>query len=229
VSKWAIFLDPGVRAFLWDGIRITLQMAAISVAGSLVLGLSLALLRLSPYRTVRYPAVAVVEFLRALPVLVLILFSFLAVKPLLGLDAFGAASLALTLYTAAVNAEIMRAGITSVERGQGEAARSLGLTYAQTMRYVVLPQAFRRMIPPQVGQLITLVKDTSLAAVIGVAELTQRTRILYQSPDVRESTPQALFLTACLYFLFNYGLSRLSRRWELATGRAPRARAVDAH
>ncbi|HEX2325060.1 MAG TPA: amino acid ABC transporter permease, partial [Chloroflexota bacterium] len=128
---------------------------------------------------------------------------------------FGAGALGLAIYTSAINAEIVRAGITSIGRGQHEAARSLGLTYVQTMRYVVLPQALRRIVPPQVGQIITLVKDTSLAAVIGVQELTRRAQIIYQA----EFNPlQSLFVVACIYFLFNYSLSRLSRRWELAGG-----------
>jgi ABC-type amino acid transport system permease subunit len=125
-----------------------------------------------------------------------------------------------------VNAEIMRAGITSIERGQVEAARSLGLSSTQVMRYVVLPQALRRMIPPQVSQLITLIKDTSLTAVIGVLELTRRTQILYQSENPPNPL-QALFVAACIYLAINYTLSRLTRRWELGVGGAPVA--VDVH
>ncbi len=227
--KWAVFLDLDIWRFLWTGLQVTLAMAAIAGAASLVLGLILALMRLSRVALLRYPAAAYVETIRALPVLVLIFFTFFAAaRAGLGLDAFGAGTLALALYTGAVNAEIMRAGILSIERGQVEAARSLGLTYAQTMRFIVLPQALRRMVPPQVSQLITLIKDTSLAAVIGVGELTWRARILYQSPEF--SPPHTLFITACVYFVVNYSLSRLSRRWEVATGAAgPAAGAAQDH
>jgi aspartate/glutamate/glutamine transport system permease protein len=120
----------------------------------------------------------------------------------------------------------MRAGILSVDRGQIEAARSLGLTYVQTMRFVVLPQAIRRVIPPQVSQLVTLIKDTSLAAVIGVTELTRRAQILYQSENPPNPL-QALFVAACVYFVVNFTLSRISKRWELGIGGAPAH--IDAH
>jgi putative glutamine transport system permease protein len=212
--RWSAFLEPEIWRFLWSGLLITLSMAAIAIAGSLVLGLLLATLRLSRHAALRYPAAALIEGVRALPVLLFIFFTFFAAaRARLGLSPFGAGALALTLYTAAVNAEIMRAGITSIERGQVEAARSLGLSYAQTMRFVVLPQALRRMVPPQVGQLITLLKDTSLAAVIGVTELTRRGQIIFQS----EFNPlQSLFVVACIYFVVNYSLSLLSRRWEVA-------------
>jgi putative glutamine transport system permease protein len=214
--KWAAFLEPGIWAFLFTGLQITLAMAAIAVLSSLLAGLLLALCRISRFPLLRYPAAFFVEVIRALPVLLIIFFTFFgAARAGLGLGPFGAGALGLAIYTSAINAEIVRAGITSIGHGQHEAARSLGLTYVQTMRYVVLPQALRRIVPPQVGQIITLVKDTSLAAVIGVQELTRRAQIIYQA----EFNPlQSLFVVACIYFLFNYTLSRLSRRWELAGG-----------
>lgn len=220
-AKWAVFLDPGIWAFLWTGVRITLAMAAFAVSTSLVAGVVLALCRLSRFPLIRYPAACYVEVVRALPVLLIIFFTFFgAARAGLGLNAFGAGALALALYTSAINAEIVRAGITSIDRGQWEAARSLGLSYPQTLRHVVLPQALRRVVPPQVSQIITLLKDTSLAAVIGVQELTKRAQIIYQA----EFNPlQALFVAACIYFVVNYSLSRLSRRWEVATSAASQA------
>ena len=218
-QRWSAFADPGIWRFLWSGLQITLSMAAIATTGSLALGLLLAALRLSHVPLLRYPATAFVELIRALPVLLLIFFTFFAAaRAGLGLGPFGAGALALTVYTSAVNSQIIRAGITSIERGQIEAARSLGLSYGQTMRYVVLPQALRRMVPPQVSQIITLIKDTSLAAVIGVGELTRRAQIIYQS----EFNPlQSLFVVACIYFVINYTLSRLTRRWEAPGAGAP--------
>jgi putative glutamine transport system permease protein len=213
--RWTPFLDPGIWRFLLTGVQVTLTMAAVAIVTSLIAGLLLALCRLSRFRLLRYPATVYVEIVRALPVLLIIFFTFFgAARAGLGLNPFGAGTLALALYTSAVNAEIVRAGITSIGQGQWEASRSLGLTYPQTLRYVILPQALRRIVPPQVGQIITLIKDTSLAAVIGVQELTRRAQILYQA----ELNPlQSLFVVACLYFALNYTLSRLSRRWELAT------------
>lgn len=225
--RWSAFTEVAVWTFLLTGMRTTFTMAIIAVVASLVFGLVLALLRLSRFPFISWPAALVVEVVRALPVLLLIFFTSLLVPRLgWGLDPFGAGTLALSVYTAAVNAEIMRAGILSIDRGQIEAARSLGLTYVQTMRYVVLPQALRRVIPPQVSQLVTLIKDTSLAAVIGVTELTRRSQILYQSENPPNPL-QALFVAACVYFAVNFTLSRISKRWELGIGGAP-AR-IDAH
>lgn len=213
---WSPFLDPGIWRFLWAGLTVTLQMAVVAILGSLALGLVLAVLRLSRLPLVAPVAALVIEVVRALPVLFFIFFVFFAAaRARLPLSPLGAGTLALTIYTAAVNAEIFRAGIASIERGQVEAARSLGLTYLQAMRFIVLPQALRRMVPPQVGQIITLIKDTSLAAVIGVGDLTRRAQIVYQS----ERNPlQSLLVAAFIYFVINYSLSLLSRRWELHTG-----------
>lgn len=221
--KWAVFLDPGIWAFLWTGLQITLAMAAIAIISSLVAGLILALCRLSRFPLLRYPAALYVEVVRALPVPLIIFFTFFATaRAGLGLSPFGAGALALTLYTSAINAEIVRSGIASISRGQWEASRSLGLSYRQTLRHVVLPQALRRVVPPQVGQIITLLKDTSLAAVIGVQELTRRGQIIYQA----ELNPlQSLFVVACIYFAVNHCLSRLSRRWEVGSGGAGRGSA----
>jgi putative glutamine transport system permease protein len=118
-----------------------------------------------------------------------------------------AATLALIAYTSAVNAEIVRAGILSIERGQVEAARALGLSYPQMMRFVVLPQAFRRIIPPQVSQLVTLIKDTSLAYIVGTTELMRRIFILYSGFDTGVGVIQGLFVASCIYFCANYALS----------------------
>jgi aspartate/glutamate/glutamine transport system permease protein len=216
--RWSAFTEASVWGFIFAGVQTTLVMALIAIVGSLVFGLVLALLRLSSFPFVSWPATLVIEGVRALPVLLLIFFASLWL-PRIGVpvNPFAAGTLALTIYTACVNAEIMRAGIVSIERGQVEAARSLGLNYAQTMRHVILPQALRRMIPPQISQLVTLIKDTSLTAVIGVLELTRRSQILYQSENPPNPL-QALFVAACVYFGVNFTLSRVSRRWELGAG-----------
>lgn len=219
--RWAAFTELSVWRFLLSGVQVTFTMAIIAIVTSLILGLALALLRLSHLPFLRWPATLVVEVIRALPVLLLIFFASLWL-PRMGVpvDPFAAGTIALSLYTASVNAEIMRAGILSIEKGQVEAARSLGMTYTQTMRHVVLPQAMRKMIPPQVSQLVTLIKDTSLTAVIGVLELTRRSQILYQSENPPNPL-QALFVAACVYFAVNFTLSRVTARWELTVGGSP--------
>ncbi len=218
---WKAFLEPEIWAFLLSGLQLTVTIAAFAIILSFVFGTLLALARISRFAPVRYPAVAYIEVVRALPVLLIIFFTFFAGTrgiTLLGArlswqDPLVASIAALTAYTSAVNAEIIRAGILSIEKGQLEAARALGLGYLGTMRYVVLPQALRRMVPPQIGQFITLVKDTSLAFVIGTNELLTRVKILYSGFEI--GPIQGLFVAAVIYFAINYSLSLLSRRFEL--------------
>lgn len=218
---WKAFLEPEIWTFLLAGLQLTVAIAAVSIVLSLAVGTLLALARLSRFPLLRLPATLYIEIVRALPVLFIIFFTFFAGArgfTVLGLkvswqDPLVAAIIALTAYTSAVNAEIVRAGILSIERGQLEAARALGLSYVQMMWLVVFPQAFRRMIPAQIGQFITLIKDTSLAFVIGTHELLNRAKILYSG---FETGPiQALFVAAVIYFSINYAISLASRRFEL--------------
>ena len=217
---WHAFLEAEIWYFLLTGLQTTLTIAVVAIVLSLVFGTLLALARLSSFFLIRYPALAYIELIRALPVVFLIFFTFFGGARGLAVggarvswqDPLVAAIIALTVYTSAVNAEIVRAGIQSIDKGQVEAARSLGLSYAQTMRLIVLPQALRRMIPPQVSQLITLVKDTSLAYVIGTHELLNKAKILYSG---FETGPlQALFVAGIIYFVINFGLSRVARTLE---------------
>jgi aspartate/glutamate/glutamine transport system permease protein len=190
------------------------MMAVVAIVASLVLGTLLALARLARSPLLHYPAVVYIELIRALPVLYLIFFAFFGGARFGLRDPVVAATLALIVYTSAVNAEIVRAGILSIERGQVEAARALGLSYPQTMRYVVLPQAFRRIIPPQVSQLVTLIKDTSLAYIVGTTELMRRIFILYSGFDTGVGVIQGLFVASCIYFVANFALSSFGRWLE---------------
>jgi aspartate/glutamate/glutamine transport system permease protein len=210
---WSAFLEWEIWVFLLTGLQNTLTIAVVAIVLSLLLGTLLALARLAPWAALRVPAALYVEVVRALPVIFLIFFTFFAGARYGLTNPIAAAIVALTLYTSAVNAEIIRAGILSVERGQLEAARSLGLGYVDMMRLIVLPQALRRMVPPQVSQLITLIKDTSLAYVIGTQELLNKVKILYAGFEV--GVLQGLFVAAVIYFVINYALSLLSRRLEI--------------
>jgi putative glutamine transport system permease protein len=116
--------------------------------------------------------------------------------------------IALTVYTSAVNAELLRSGILSLDRGQTEAARSLGLSYWQTMSRVILPQAFRRTLAPLIAQFTILVKDTSLGSIIGFIELQRSARILYENDY---NPMEALYVVALIYFVVNYLLGQTSR------------------
>jgi putative glutamine transport system permease protein len=221
--KWQPITEPTTWSFLARGLVLTLQVTAVATVVSLALGMVLALLRLSRAPALHYPAVLWIEVTRALPVLFVIFFTFFtALHFHLNLPIWVAAAAGLTIYTSSVAAEIIRAGITSIEAGQLEAARGLGLSYLQMMRFVVLPQALRRMVPPLVSQLITLLKDTSLASIIGLNELLTQGQILYRFYG---NPLQTLLSVAAVYFVINFTLSRLSRRLEASRRqREPRIR-----
>lgn len=176
--------------FLMGGFRLTLELSAVAVAVGVVLGLLGALLLRSRLRPVRMIARAAVELVRIVPLFVLLLWVYYALPilisnwsdnwvgkalaPIADLSPFAAASLALSANAGAFLTEIFRAGIEGVPRGQVEAARSLGMDAGVTFRRIVLPQALRRMLPATVNQFVNTVKDSSLAAAIGLGELTRR-------------------------------------------------------
>jgi putative glutamine transport system permease protein len=198
--------------FLGRGMVLTLQVTAIAGLASLALGTLLALLRLARVGAVHYPALVLIEGVRALPVLFIIYFTWASLIHFRDLPLWVPATIGLTIYTSAVTAEIIRAGIGSIEFGQLEASRALGLSYPQAMRHVILPQALRRMVPPLMSQLITLLKDTSLASIIGMAEFFRQGQILY---SFWGNPLQTLLTVAAVYIVFNTALSRLSSRLEI--------------
>jgi His/Glu/Gln/Arg/opine family amino acid ABC transporter permease subunit len=200
------FLDFGglaqyVPEFL-NGAKVTIFLAVVSEAAGIVLGLTLALLAMSKRKVVRAPARVYINFFRGTPLLWQLSFGFFGLVLGLRLDLtpYQAGIVILSLNAAGYTAEIFRSGIQSIERGQREAARSLGMTYLQSMRYVIIPQAFRRVIPPLTNEFIILIKDTSLLAILGVAdserELLKVARDLYA--DTFNATP---FLMAAAGYL----------------------------
>jgi polar amino acid transport system permease protein len=213
--------------FFGEGLLATLELAVVSVILSFVVGLLFALGRVSRRAWIRWPAIAYIELIRALPVLLLIVYFGIKgtalfrpiLEPILGedfeLSGFWAGVLGLSLYTSAVLAEIIRAGIISLPKGQTEAAAALGLSYVQQMRHVILPQALRLMVPAMMGQLTTVIKDTSLVATIGVFELVRQGRVIY----TQFFNPIEVFVvTGAIYFVICFALSQGSRRLEV---RAP--------
>ena len=237
-SNWEWVTAGANLRFMLEGFATNIEIALISMLLSLLLGLGLALLRISKRPWVRRPAGLWVDVWRNLPLIFIVLYLFLAIPS--GIKsayrawapdflptafqspAILAAIIGLTLYNSAVIAEIMRAGIQSLERGQGEAAAALGLTDRKAMRLVILPQALRRMVPATVSQLITLTKDTSLVSIIGIQELMRHSRIVTNtsgSPFVGTGVDapllQVFILAGALFVAFNFTLSRLSRRLEL--------------
>ncbi len=204
------FIDqPVIYERLLDGLVNTLKAAGYALVLASVLGVLLAFGRLSHTALVRAPAIAVIELFRALPLLLLILGIFLAYPILVGrpLDPLYALVAGLTLYNGAVIAEIVRAGIQSLPRGQSEAALSIGLSRGQNLRLVLLPQAIRIMLPALISQLVVLLKDTSLGFVISYAELLRTGQQVVQVTD----NPLQLFtLIAIIYIVINVALSRLA-------------------
>ncbi len=231
-ARWAILFDPasGVPQALGRALVRTLQVAAVGMVAATVLGALLAIGRLSDHGWVRGPVTLVVEFFRAVPLLILIFFCFLFL-PRLGvpISAFGALVLGLTLYNMAVLAEIFRAGILSVDRGQREAAFALGMRKSQVMALVLLPQAVRRMLPVLVAQLVVLLKDSSLGFIVGYSELLREARGLVEFFNFRFGsiyTFQLYVGAGLLYILVNVLLSQLAKYVEKRTRRSTKAAAT---
>lgn len=211
-EKWKPFTDWRVLKFFLGGLGNTVKAAAAAMALALVVGGMLALGRLSRTRFVRWPSIAYIEFFRALPLYVLILFCGLGLPRIdIDLGPFRSLVMALALYNSAVLAEVFRAGILSLDRGQSEAAYAIGLGYWQAMGLVIVPQAVRRMVPAIVSQLVTLLKDTSLGFLIFYEELLRRARI---NIDFTRQTLPSLVLVAVIYIAVNSTLSFVATRLE---------------
>ena len=162
------------------GAGITIQITAISVAIGLVIGMFVGVARVSNIRPLRWLAAVYVDFLRGTPLLVQIFLIYFALPVLLGnrVEPFIAAITACGINSGAYIAEIFRAGIQAIDDGQMEAGRSLGMTWWQTMWYIIIPQAFRNIVPPLGNEFIALLKDSSLVSVLGFEELTRRGQLI---------------------------------------------------
>ena len=205
-----------------DGMTFTLTLTALAMTGGIVFGTLLAMMRLSSYRFLNVPAATYVNLMRSVP-LVLVIFWFYFLVPWIGgwiigarqpiqVGAFWSSVITFTMFEAAYYAEIMRAGIQSVARGQVSAGQALGLNYWQTMGYVVLPQAFRNMLPVLLTQTIILFQDTSLVYVVSIVDfLGAAARIAQRDARLVE---MYLFV-AVVYFIISYTLSWLVKRLQL--------------
>ncbi len=213
---WEFFAWKSTWIFLGKGLLGTLASAAMAAAIALSFGLVLLLGRLSRSRLLRWPAVAAIEFLRGVPTLLLIYVCFL-VLPSVGikLSAYWMLTLPVGLSTAAVVAEVYRAGVLAVPRGQTDAARALGLRNAQVFALVVFPQALRFIVPALVAQLVIVVKDTTFGYVVTYGELMQNAKVLIA--NYRSLVPVYL-VVAVLYCAVNYAISRASRRLARPVG-----------
>ncbi|WP_028393869.1 amino acid ABC transporter permease [Bacillus cihuensis] len=204
--------------YLMDGLVVTLYIFVIALILGFIIGLIVALLRLAPIKPLNWIAKTYINAIRGTPFIVQLFFIYFGLNtiPWISMDKTTAGIVTVAINAGAYFAEIIRAGIQSIDSGQTEAARSLGLTGSQTMRYVVLPQAFRRMLPTFTNQSIISLKDTSLLSIIGIADLTQRGQI--QQAATYESFK--IWLTVgIIYFIIIYALTLLAnfleRRFEL--------------
>ncbi|HUC92201.1 MAG TPA: amino acid ABC transporter permease [Paenibacillus sp.] len=195
-----------------EGLRNTLYASLIALAGSFMLGTVVAVMRMTPVRALRWLGTAYVEFFRNIPLLLVVYIFFLGL-PALGiiLSGFVSGTIGLTVYTSAYLAEAIRAGIMAVPKGQSEAARSSGLSYMQTMRHVVLPQAIKIVVPPISNQFLNLVKNSSILGVVSGFDL------MFYADIVNSETYQtvnALFMAGLLYLLLTFPLSYATRLLE---------------
>lgn len=216
---WRVLTRGDVQRLLGRGLVATLEAAGVAMALSMAFGALLTVGRLSPRAWVRRPVSAWVQLFRGLPLLLMILFVFLAL-PRLGIEVSTrwALIIGLTVYNSAVIGEIFRAGILSLPRGQTEAAYTIGLRRGQALRLILVPQAVRRMLPALVSQLVTLLKDTSLGFVIGYTELLRNGRTGVEFLGGRYSIPIYTGI-AVVYIAVNTSLSQVARQLDRSTRR----------
>lgn len=207
--------SPENIRFLLQGFRVTLLVAFCAITLSVTIGCLLAVIRYARVPILSAVCALWVETLRNLPLLLIIFFTYFALPKVgLKMNVFVAAVVALTAFESALISEIIRAGLNSIDKGQIEAARASGLSALQTLLYISFPQALRRMVPPLIGQCISLLKDTSLAVIIALPELMHNAQII-NGGNLHYVVP-ILLLASLFYFSVNYALSLLSRRWEVS-------------
>ena len=218
---WRNFPFLMLQGFLGFGNFVggTLRLAIPSMLLGFLLGIFIAIMRLAPQLWIRMPATVYVEFFRGVPLVMVILWIWLVIPIVLktSIPEFGVALTAFVIFEAAYLGEIVRAGIQSVPRGQVEAGTALGLSGSQGMRFVILPQALKNMIPSLVTQFIVLFKDTSLASIIGFMDLTKAAQVV----NNREIRPFPIYLfIAVIYWVCTYSMSRYARYLEKRMGPA---------
>lgn len=203
--------------FLLEGLWMTVLVALIAIIFSFIIGSIIGLVRYMKIPYVSKIVGVITDVIRNLPLLLIIFFTYFAL-PKIGvrLDIFWSVVAAMTVFESAMVSEIIRGGLKSIPKGQMEAARSTGLTYLQAMFSVVMPQALRKMIPPIVSQFISLIKDTSLAVVIALPEVTHNAKIIY-GQDTSFVIPMFVAMAA-LYFIVCYALSLVAKRLEVKLG-----------
>jgi glutamate/aspartate transport system permease protein len=206
--SWALFTD-----FILKGLAFSIQLTVVAMLGGIVFGTLLALMRLSGSRWLELPAATYVNGMRSIPLVMVILWFYLVIPFILGqpIGAELSAFITFTAFEAAYYSEIMRAGIQSISGGQVYAGQAIGLSYAQNMRFIVLPQAFRNMLPVLLTQTIILFQDTSLVYAIGAYDLLKGFEVAGRNMN---RPIEAYLLAAVFYFVICYSLSWLVKRMQ---------------
>lgn len=210
-EKWAAFLEWPIQRYLLKGLRNTMLGALGAAVIALPLGVVLALGRLSAQKLLRWVSTGLIEFFRAMPLLLLIYIFFIAL-PRYGInpDLYWKLVIPIGLCSGATIAEVFRAGILALPAGQGEAAAAVGMTHAQSMRYVIFPQAVRLVMPGLLAQVVVLLKDTTLGYAVSYSELQYSAKVLVSSTG---NLIQTYLLVTVLYILINLAISKAAEAW----------------
>ena len=225
-TYWVYFLVGQYPKGPLGGLALTVVLAGLALVLALPLGLALGLARVSPYRVIRWPVTALVFVVRGVPLLMVVFWAYFFLPSVTGVktDQFGTMLIALVVFDGIYIGEIVRAGILGLPRGQVESARSLGLGWGRTMRFVVLPQSLRSMLPSLVNQFVSTIKETSLGYIIGLAEVSF---IASQINTQVFTKPVEVYLVLGLsYFLMCFGLSRFAYWLERRTSRRTTVRSA---
>ncbi|UYO35536.1 amino acid ABC transporter permease [Bacillus zhangzhouensis] len=213
-------MDTIINAFpyLMDGLQTTLYIFVVAIILGFIIGLIVALFRLSPFKILNFIALVFVNAIRGTPFIVQLFFIYFGLNTLefISLDRVPAGIITVAINAGAYFSEIIRAGIQSIDKGQTEAAHSLGFTGGQNMRYIILPQAFRRMLPALTNQAIISLKDTSLLSIIGIADIMQRGQV---QASATFDPLNVWLIVGVIYFVIIYLLSLLAgyaeRRFDI--------------
>jgi polar amino acid transport system permease protein len=225
-TYWLYFLVGQYPAGPLGGLALTFALAALALLLALPVGLLLGLARVSPFRAIRWPVTAIVYIVRGIPLLMVIFWAYFFLPTITGhkTEQFSTMLIALVIFDGVYLAEIVRAGIHGVPRGQYETARALGLGYGRAMRLVVLPQALRSMLPSLVNQFVSTIKATSLGYIIGLTEVSFiATQI---NTQVFTHATQVYLLLSLTYFVLCFGLSRFAFMLEKRLARRDLPRVV---
>ena len=197
--------------FLWKGLQVSFYLTFLALIGGILFGTLLALMRISNFKSLQYFSMTYVNFLRSMPLILVIFWFFFLIPLIIGkpIGGFYSAVIAFTMFEAAYYSEIIRAGLLSVSSNQISAARATGLTYSQSMIYIILPQAFRNMIPVLLTQAVILFQDTSLVYVVSLRDFMTASSIVAQS---QSRLVEMYLFAALIYFLICFTFSFMIKR-----------------